>query len=281
MVLFKFLVKILLLMALIALRNGLGSDFLKSILEHSNIIDPLLSFLIFMTSINIIIRLSQFIYRKKKKYGHKYSDNVITGLQNIYYLLTAIGITIMILGFFGLQPKELLTAIGIVAAAIAIISKEQVTDIICGINISFSRELAIGDYVRLGDQKGTVIDINIHKIVLQNDNDDIIFISNTKAYYSDITNFTQKEIRKYNLDFSVSTDIKLSKEELRLCIYQILDTYPEGIEKESNVFKIISIEKEEIRYKLQFKLKQVNPLLESEVKAKVLDEVHRLIHSRQ
>jgi small-conductance mechanosensitive channel len=281
MVIIRFIAKVILLAILIALRYGLGSELLKSIVESSNFIKPLLGFLIFLTSINLIIRFSQFIYRKRKKYGHKYSDNVISGLQNIYYLLTAVGVTFMVLGFFGLEPKELLTAISIVAAAIAIISKEQVTDIICGINISFSRDLAIGDYVRLGDQKGIVIDINIHKIVLLNDNDDVIYISNTKAYYSDIVNYTQKEIRKHNLDFSVATAVPVSKKELQDHIFAILEEYKTEVEVNSHNFKIISIEKDSVRYKLQFKMYQINLATELEIKAKILEEVNSLIQAKK
>lgn len=281
MIMIRFIVKAFLLVLLIALRYGLGSELLKSIVDHSNFIKPLLGFLIFLTSINLIVRFSQFVYRKRKKYGHKYSDNVISGLQNIYYLLTAVGITIMILGFFGLEPKELLTSISIVAAAIAIISKEQVTDIICGINISFSRDLAIGDYVRLGDQKGIVMDINIHKIVLLNDNDDVVYISNTKAYYSDIVNYTQKEIRKHNLDFSVSAASPVSKKELQDHVFGILDEYKSEVELNSSNFKIISIEKDAVRYKLQFKMFQINPAIELEIKAKILEEVNSLIQTKK
>ncbi len=274
---FKFIIKLVILIILIALRYGLGSDFLQSFVDNSNLLYPLFSFLIFWTSINLGIRLSQFIYRKRKKFGHKYSDNVIIGLQNIYYILSGIGVVVMILGFFGLKPEELLTSLSIVAAAIAIISKELVTDIICGFNISFSRDLAIGDYVRIGDQKGKVIDINIHKIVLQIDDDDIIYISNTKAYFSDLVNFTQKEIRKYNLDFTLSHKIKISKLELEKQIVSVLERFIPNYEKYSANFKIANIGKDDIRYKLQFALIKVDPLIEQEIKATILNEIHTLI----
>ncbi len=281
MIILRFLLKLILLIVLIGLRKGLGSSSLEDLIQNSVVFNPLLGFLIFLTSINIVVRFCQFIYRKRKKYGHRYSDNVIIGLQNIYYVLTVVGIVFMVLGFFGLEPRVLLTSISIVAAAIAIISKEQVTDIICGINISFSRELAIGDYVRVGDQKGTVIDINIHKIVLRNHNDDIIFISNTKAYYSDIVNFTQRDIKKYYLDFGVSTSINVSKANLQECCFRILENYADDLEKDTELFKIISIEKDEIRYRLQFTLKQVSLLIEQEIKSRVLEEIHQLIQSRR
>ncbi len=115
----RFLFKGLLLIILIALRNGFGSELLKSLVENSSIINPLLNFLIYWSVVNLIIRFSQFVYRKRKKYGHKYSDNVISGLKNIYYLLIGIGVVIMVLGFLGLEPIQLLTSISIVAAAIA------------------------------------------------------------------------------------------------------------------------------------------------------------------
>ena len=121
------------------------------------------------------------------------------------------------------------------------------------------------------------MDINIHKIVLLNDNDDIIYISNTKAYYSDIINYTQKEIRKHNLDFSVSATLPVSKIEFQNHIFKILEEYKTEIEVNSNNFKIISVEKDSVRYKLQFKMDQINPILEQEIKARVLEEVQRLI----
>ncbi len=273
----RIIVKVLLLILLIAFRNGLGSELLKSLVENSSIINPLLNFLIFGLSINIIIRLSQMIYRKRKKYGHKYSDNVISGLKNIYYLLITIGVVVMVLGFFGLEPIQLLTSISIVAAAIAIISKELVMDIICGMNISFSRELAIGDYVQLGEHHGTVIDINIYKIVLQNDYDEIIHISNGRAYYSDIVNFTQKEIRKCNLDFSISAKINISKKQLKESILKIISDYIVYIEPESASFIITSIDKDAFTYKFQFNLKQLNPKIEREIKSKILEMIHSLI----
>ncbi|MBK6546640.1 MAG: mechanosensitive ion channel [Saprospiraceae bacterium] len=277
---FKFVIKIVVLLVLIALQQGLGSELLKSLLANSSIVHSLISFLIFWTSINLVIRFCQFIYRKRKKFGHKYSDNVIIGLQNIYYLLSGIGVAVMVLGFFGFHFHELLTSLSIVAAAIAIISKELVTDVICGFNISFSRELAIGDYVRIGDQKGKVVDLNIHKIVLQNDEDDIIYIANTKAYYSDIVNFTQKEIRKYNLDFIIANSVNLSKAEIEAKINEVLYIYSPHYEAKSSNFRIANLGKDEVRYKLQFKLIRIDPVLEQEIKANILNEIHKMIQRK-
>ncbi len=202
MIALRFFLKIICLLILLAIKDGLGSEFVKSLLENSKIIAPILNFAIFWFCINIIIRFSQFIYRKRKKEGHKFSDNVIVGLKNIYYMLSGFAIFVMVLGFFGLELKELLTALGLVAAGLAIISKELFMDIICGINFSFSKDLAIGDYVQIGSHEGHVFDLNIHKIVLKNHNV-FINIPNSKAYFSDIKNFSHRTHPCYQFELTL------------------------------------------------------------------------------
>jgi len=110
----------------------------------------------------------------------------------------------MILGFWGIDFKSLLTSLSIVAAAIAIISKDYVSGIISGIIISFSKEINIDDYVKIGDNTGKILEINLSKITLLNDDDDIIYIPNDKVYMSEIINYTKKEIKKVSIDFELS-----------------------------------------------------------------------------
>ncbi len=214
MITLRFLLKVVCLLLLLAVKDGLGSEFVKSLLENSKIIAPVLNFATFWLVINIIIRFSQFIYRKRKKEGHKFSDNVIVGLQNIYYMLSGFGVFVMFLGFFGLDFKELLTALGLVAAGLAIISKELFMDIICGINFSFSKDLAIGDYVQIGNHEGQVVDLNIHKIVLKNHNV-FINIPNSKAYFSDIKNYSHRTHPCYQFELNLPLEFCNNKNKIK------------------------------------------------------------------
>ncbi|MBK8955763.1 MAG: mechanosensitive ion channel [Saprospiraceae bacterium] len=213
MIFVKFILKLCLLLALIGIKEGLGSEILEARIEESHLLRSLFTFGVFWLSLNIVIRLTQYIYRKRKKLGHKFSDNVIIGLRNIYYLVTVFAFVLLMLGIFGLKLKELLTALSIVAAALAIISKELVMDVICGINLSFSRDIAIGDYVKIKDKEGRVHDLNIHKIVLSNNNQ-LINIPNSSAYFSDIINFSQKESYCLHLDMELPITIAGKRREI-------------------------------------------------------------------
>ncbi|MEO6190244.1 MAG: mechanosensitive ion channel domain-containing protein [Saprospiraceae bacterium] len=250
-------------------------EFLKFI--NLPIIKSILQFTLFSLSLNIIIRFLQLIYRKRKKYGDKFSDNVISGLQNIYYIIGFAAFVILLLSLFGVEPKELITALSILAASIAIITKDLVLDIICGIQLSFSKDLAIGDYVKIGDQKGNVLDLNINKIILHNDNDDIIYIPNSKAYSSELINYSQKELRKYNVEFAISTNQNISFEDLSEMLLEILTEYKEYRAMEEDKLMIISINKDEIKYKIQYKLNQVNPKIAGIIKIKIMNAILKKI----
>lgn len=249
MILLRFLIKLGVLLFLIAVKEGMVSNFLTSYIAKSGVANTVLNFVIFWLTTNIIIRLSQYIYRRRKKLGHKFSDNVIIGLKNIYYLVMFSAVVIMALGLFGFQIKELLTAISIVAAAIAIISKELVLDVICGINFSFSRDIAIGDYVKIGDMEGKVLDLNIHKIVLFHQ-DNVINIPNSKAYFSDIVNYTSVQPNKKYFHISVPNYLNISKLVLDEIFNSILrkQSYLDLIDRSSITTQ--SLSKDESTYKI-------------------------------
>jgi len=136
----KFIFKLILFIFLIILKEGFFDTLKLPPAFYTPIGRSLFHFIIFWLIVNITIRFAQFIYRKRKKLGHRYSDNVIIGLQNIYYLLTGTGFIVMILGFFGIEFSKLLTSLSIIAASIAIISKEFVNDLLVEFFFLFSKK---------------------------------------------------------------------------------------------------------------------------------------------
>jgi len=262
----KFVFKASFLAGLIYFKSGEwflyqpDSSFTKSPLFLS-----VLNFIIFWLAINIIIRLNQFIYRKRKKLGDKYSDNVIVGLQNIYFLLTGFGVIVMLLGMFGVEFTKLLTALSIVAAALAIISKDIVSDILTGFIISFSKDIALGDYVKIADLKGKVIDINIYKIVLLSEEGELIYIPNSKAYFSEIINYSKVSINLVHLNFTLNINVFKSTESLEKTITDSLGNYITSIEANSIKLHIDGLNKEEVNFNLTYQLLAPDSKLEQKI----------------
>jgi small-conductance mechanosensitive channel len=236
-------------------------------------VEVLLNFLIFVLALNLFIQLLIYFYRKGKKLTPSQIDNVIVGMQNVYYIIFALAFILSIAAALGFPPGELFTSLSIVAAAIAIISKDFLSEIISGMIITFSREVEIDDYVKIGDQKGKIIDITLTKIALLNEDDDIIFIPNHMVYNSEIFNYTRKQIKKVSIEFELNIQALKTVEEFESDLIDVLSDYREHIVPESYNLKIVDIHKDCLNLKFQFVLHRINRELEREVRKKTVRRV--------
>lgn len=268
-IIFRYFIRFSFLVFLFYMRKQVEVN--KVILGDSyNFFHPIIEFLLLLTFLNIITAILIMIYRLRKNIPYKFTDNVIIGINNLYYLIVFFGVIAMVLGFWGKDFKSLLTSLSIVAAAIAIISKEYVSEIISGFIISFSKALNIDDYVKIGDNKGKILDISLNKTVLLNDDDDIIFIPNDKVYMSDIINYTRKDIRKVNLDFELSLEHHTTIEELEEKLCQNIQDLMEYIEKDSVQIKVVKVYHDYLALKFQYQLKEVNREIENLIRKKTV-----------
>lgn len=236
-------------------------------------VELLVGFAIFALSANLVVVLVSWWYRKTKKIARNQPDNFIAGLQNLYYILLSLAIIVVVFGFLGVAPKEFFTSLSIVAAAIAIVSKDYISEIISGMIISFSKEISIGDYIKIGTHKGKIIDLNLSKIVFLNDDDDIIYIPNTTVFNSEIVNYTRKQVKRVNIEFEVDLKAIKNVEALEADLIETVRDYHEHIQPGSFALKIGDIKKDSVTMKFQYTLNQINRELEQDIRRKTVRRV--------
>ncbi|MBK8626463.1 MAG: mechanosensitive ion channel [Saprospiraceae bacterium] len=268
-VIFRYFIRFTLLASLFYLKSILET-YKTNLAQAYYIFDSVLEFLILLTIVNIVTAALIMIYRLRKNIPYKFTDNVINGINNVYYLIVTFGVILMFLGFWGIDFKSLLTTLSIVAAALAIISKEYVSGIISGIIISFSKEINIDDYVKINNHKGKITDINLTKVSLLNDDDDIIYIPNDKVYMSEIINYTKKEIKKVSIDFELGIQYHTTIEQLEQSLAESLRDFHQYIEPESFNIKIVDVHHDFLLLKFQYKLKEINRDIERLIRKKTI-----------
>lgn len=272
--------KIALLVALVYLRIFAPAIWSKITGLHIAL-ELLLNYVVFVLTINLLVHLLSRYYRKRKKFTAGKMDNVLNGLQNLYYLALTGGTIMTILGFWRIDAKTLFTSLSIVAAAIAIISRDYLVEIISGIIISFSNEISIGDYIKIGDHKGKVLEINLTKIALINEDDDIVFLPNNKVFTSEVVNYTKGSIKKVNIEFELDLKYLETIEELEHDLVQCLADYHTQLDEDEFNLRIVTIHKESLSLKFQFQLHQVNRDIEREIRKKTVRRVVNYIKNRQ
>ncbi|HJW30855.1 MAG TPA: mechanosensitive ion channel domain-containing protein, partial [Saprospiraceae bacterium] len=239
----------------------------------------LLHFGMFLFGISLLVRLLAMIYRHRKQLPYNKKDNVTNGLSNISIVIITVYAVISAFSLFGMGPEKIIYSVSIVAAALAILSKDFIVDIISGIVISFSREISIDDFVKIGEQRGKILDINITKTALLNEDDDIIFLPNSKVFSSEIINYTKKQIKKTVIDFEVPTASFSSIEDLEEQLIKSLSEYHHLIESNSYFLRVVQIKKDYLVLKFQYNLVQFTREMERQIKRKATRALIKIIYS--
>ena len=110
-------------------------------------------FLLFVAVVDALRRSTRLWYAHRQSTTSPGKANFDYGIDNIAKVLIGLGAIIYLFQFFGVDIRTLLTSISIVAAAIAIITKEYINDFLVGLYFSFSKNFEINDYVKMGEHK--------------------------------------------------------------------------------------------------------------------------------
>ena len=269
----NFMIKIVAIAILIVLYRVDFHLSIHQVLAHA--IYKFIQLLLFVFSLNLCLSVILLFYRKTKKMSLDRQDNITLGLYNLYLLTIGVIVILMVLSMVGIDYRTMFTSLSIVAAATAIVSREFISALIAGFIISVTKELSIGEYVKIGEHKGRIINLNLTKIALLNENEDLIFIANDKAYNSEIINYSQSGQRKVYIDFELGLEYKGNVDELEKNLTEELAVYKDYIVPDSYQLRIIEIKKDAVRMKFRFLLNRVTRPLEKEIREnsirKVLD----------
>jgi len=240
----------------------------------------MLNFVLFWMIVNLISRFVRFYFTRKfgLKKGEK--DNIHYGINNISKVLIGFAFIFSVFGAFGIEIKEIVASLSIVAAAIAIISKDFIFDFLVGLYFSFSEDFDMGDHVKINNIKGKILEIGLQRIKFQNEDDDIVIIPNSKIYNNEIINYTKRDLRLTSIDFQLDINRIGNIETLEKDLIKTLKGFEEFIEPLSYNLKVLDIKKDFIDFKFLYKIQKLNNDLQKQIRKKTIKEVFNYISKR-
>lgn len=235
-----------------------GDTIIAPFLEKYEIINHIVRALIFLLSANLIFSLGRIITLRiylQQREETKVQPNFMLGIDRIEFLLNLIAILISLMLAFGIQPLEFLTSITIVAAAIALLTKDYITNIVNGLIMMFSDQLEIGDKIQIGRHTGFIRDITLINLILKNDAGEIILIPNTMALAADVVNFSKNNTHQVIFDAEIISKNEIHLNQLEEALQQILVQYPDVVVKEGAQLNILERKTENLLIRYQFPIK--------------------------
>lgn len=240
-----------------------------------HLISGVLGFFLFFLLAELSRDILTYLYKRRKRMDFKHTDNVLAGLNNIYFLILCGGALYFILHLLKLKPSQFFTGLSLISAALAVIMKDYISNILSGMIMAFSDKLKIGDYIQIGDQTGEIIDFSLTMITLRNDDDEIVYVPASTIYNHKLINYSTAVFDSVTVVFEINNKMKLSFQDLESKINQVMNEYlTYCADQTTGSLFVDHVQQESTRFKYSYTLKQKNILLNRKIKAAILKAVY-------
>lgn len=230
--------------------------------------------LVFFLTGNVITDFSRqmliLFYIRKHKLTGQMQSSFIVGVGRFATLASVILLAFAGLILFEINTLELFASISIVAAGIAILSKDYITTMVNGMVLMFGNHLSLDDYVKIGEYKGRVVDITLLDLVIRTDNEELVLIPNNTAMVEPIVNYTTRPVKMITIDFETPLPCPIKLDALNQHLIDILADYEHLLDPNRYDLKITELKAESMHLQFQYVFKVPEREAEREIERKIL-----------
>ncbi len=259
-----------------------GPVLISRIFDVDTLIYRITSAVALFLGINILIQIAVMfvVYwykRSSRLAGKPASRTFVLGVNRIASVFNAIGLISAFLNFFQVNPFEIITSITVVAAAIALLTKDYLTHMINGLIILFSNRISLGDAIAINDKQGRVIDVTLINIILKTDDGNTILVPNGMIFTSLVTTLSKENANKLSYTVEIPNSKHIPLADIKKCIYEVFSTNNNDIIPQSAEVKISYIKHDFTVYKISLQAAQTDTATEMRIKNSVNEAMSNLI----
>ena len=150
---------------------------------------------------------------KKLRNSEKPDGNktVANFTSKILKYIIFIGAGLLILTVFGINPSSLIAGLGIGSAAVALAAQDFVKNLISGFSIMSDKPFLVGDWIEVGQNQGTVVEISFRCTKIQTSDNTIVTIQNSVFTTNNVVNWSRIKQRRYLLNIKLPLETNTDK----------------------------------------------------------------------
>lgn len=166
----------------------------------------------------------------------RFSEQSIMITRKIVFYSGFLIVVMTLLADLGLNLAALLGAFGVAGIAIGFAAQTSVSNVISGMFLISEKPFEIGDIVRVGENTGVVLSIDLLSIKIRTFDNQFLRIPNETLIKSDVVNITRYPIRRVTFEFAVEYSTELA--ELKRVLLSVAAEIPEVLDNPEPLFLI-------------------------------------------
>lgn len=267
-----FVVKLVLVIILTTVNIQFPME-IKAVSWLPQLLKGVLSFLIPSIILSFVRFIIIILYNTRHKH-RPVRGNFVLGINRLTAVLNTVFAIVSIMITFGIDPRDFITSMTIVAMAIAVLFRDYITNMISGLIIMFSEQLSVGDRIKVGDHKGRIIDITFANLVLQDEEDDIVMVPNNFVFTATFMNLSAHQSSLFSVRFELPLSVSVHIQELEEVLKLSLISHPNlRFEGDEFYLKVVEIGKDFVRYKLDLYAVSNSNRMHRQLENEILKEI--------
>ena len=168
-------------------------------LNWQKVIPPLVLLLVGLVAVRLLLRLFDRALERSRLERAAYAM-----LRSVMKVLLYFILLLLVAAQLGVDVSSLVAILSVISLALSLAVQGALTNVVGGVTLLTTRPFKAGDFVELGDQSGTVLEVSVTYTKLQTPDNKIVSIPNSTAAAARITNFSAAGTRRVDLTVSAS-----------------------------------------------------------------------------
>ena len=182
--------------------TGMLAGFTLGSLTLERVIPALLTFIVCLVAIKLINALANKLLARSQRLDEALRGFIRSAVKIVLWLLTAI----IVAESLGIPTTSLVALFSVAGLALSLSVQNIMANLFSGITLLMTRPFAVGDFVELSGQGGTVKSIGLFYTVIATGDNKTISIPNSSVTASTVVNFNSESLRRVDMIFSASYD---------------------------------------------------------------------------
>ncbi len=166
----------------------------------------LIAIVLMVVSFAIINWIAKKIAKKSKKIEE--SKHVDTTLYRTLSYVIKVGLKILVvvslIASLGIDTSAITALVASVGVGVGLAVNGTLSNFAGGVMLLFTRPFRDGDFIAANGYEGTVEDIFICNTKIRTYDNKVVYLPNGKLSTSEIVNYTEKDVRRVDLTYSIS-----------------------------------------------------------------------------
>lgn len=165
-----------------------------------------IAIVILIVSFAVINKIAKSIANKEKKLEStgKVDKTLYRTLSYVFKIVLKILVVIALVGYLGLDTSGISALVASLGVGVGLAVNGALSNFAGGVLLLITRPFKVDDFIEANGYSGTVEDIFICNTKIRTPDNKVVYLPNGKLSTSEIVNYSEKDLRRVDLSFSIA-----------------------------------------------------------------------------